>query len=319
MLLDRASRSCHQSKMQTRVDNDLKEQSFTTVLLRVRTFGVALCLLMFFCSLYAATQKAQTRTLLGVALGKEVSGWLNEVENRLGEDVYAEFAELDPEEAGGDYTLGVSYITKKSVAVLRVDESFRGKDEKQTEAVIAHELLHLRLRVRGYPLFLFSPSVRTKRGLAQDVEQSNVNDLVSMIEHRIFAGEMRRTGFDNLIDLTNGLEAARRMGRSEDGQAETLNYARAVLEWNNPKRLDELTKTHHANGWSRSLDGGKRIAEIIRASNINAPNDVAPVFLRCMFVLYGGDFRVEPDGQFAASKVYPQMLIYVKGARRRSR
>lgn len=301
------------------LNKNVKETSSTTGTLRLQTFGAAFFLLMLFCLPYAATQKSQTRTLLGVALGKEVSDWLNEVENKLGKDVYAEFAELDSDDAGGDYTLGVSYITKKGAAVLRVDESFREKDEKQIEAVIAHELLHLRLRARGYPLFLFSTTVRTKRGLAQDVEQSNVNDLVSMIEHKIFSGEMRRAGFDKLVDLTNGLEAARRMGRSEDGQAEVLNYARAVLEWNDPKRLGELTKIHHANGWERSLDGGRKIAGIIRASKMDAPNDVTPVFLRCMFVLYGGEFRVEPDGQFALAKVHPQMVIYVKGARRRSR
>ncbi|MBC7931394.1 MAG: hypothetical protein H7Z38_12600 [Rubrivivax sp.] len=297
----------------------MKENSSTTAPLWMKIFGAAFCLLLFFCFSYAATQKPQTRTLLGVALGKEVTDWLNEVENKLGEDIFAEFAELDPEDAGGDYTLGLSYITEKRVAVLRVDESFREKGERATEAVIGHELLHLRLRARGYPLFLFSPTVKTKKGLAVDVEQSNVNDLVSMIEHKVFAGEMRRTGFDKLVDLTNGLEAARRMGRSEDGQAEALNYARAVLEWDNPKSLDALTKIHHANGWERSLDGGRKIAAIIRASNINTPNDVAPVFLRCMFVLYGADFRVEPDRRFALAKVYPQMIIYVKRARRRSR
>lgn len=275
--------------------------------------------MLLLCPSNPAAGKPQTRTLLGVTLSTEVSSWLKEIEDRLGEEVYAEFAELDPEDVAGDYTLGASYITPKRVAVLRVDESFRAQGERKTEAVIAHELLHLRLRVRGYPLFLFSPTVKTKKGLAQDVEQSNINDLVSLIEHRIFSGEMRRTGFDKLIDLTNGLEAARRMGRTEDGQAEMLNYARAVLEWNDPKLLDELRNIHHANGWERSLDGGGQLAEIIRAANIRTPQDVAPVFLRCMSVLYRAEFMVEPDKQFALARVYPQMMIYVKRTRRPSR
>jgi hypothetical protein len=291
---------------------------FLPLRIRMKRFGAAFCLSVFLCSAHASTDKPQTRRLLGVTLGREVSSWLNEVENKLGEDIYAEFAELDAENAGGDYTLGVSYITRAGVAVVRVDESFRSRDERQTEAVIGHELLHLRLRVRGYPLFLFSPTVKTKKGLAQDVEQSNVNDLVSMIEHRIFSGEMRRTGFDKLIDLTNGLEAARRRGRSADSEAEMINYARAILEWNDARLLEELTKVYRANGWTRSLDGGRKIAETISASNIQTPDAVAPVFLRCMFVLYGGEFRVEPDRQFALSKIYPQMIIYVKSVQRRS-
>jgi hypothetical protein len=257
--------------------------------------------------------------LLGVRLGAEVSAWLEEVERKLGKEVYVEFAELDPADAGGDYTLGTSYLTRAGVGVVRVDESFRGRGEKLTEAVLGHELLHLRLRARGYPLFLFSPEVKTLKGRAEDVEQPNVNDLVSMIEHRVFAPEMRRTGFDKLIDLTNYLESARRQRGAEDGQAEVLNYARAALEWENPRLLEELTKIYRANGWTRALAGGRRLAETIRAANAQTPSEVTAVFLRCMNVLYGANFRVEPDRTFALSNVYPQMLINVRRSSRPTR
>jgi hypothetical protein len=247
--------------------------------------------------------------LLGVRLGAEVSSWLEEVERKLGREVYAEFAELDPEDAGGDYTLGTSYLTGAGVGVVRVDESFRSRGEKLTEAVIGHELLHLRLRARGYPLFLFAPEVKTLKGPAEDVEQPNVNDLVSMIEHRVFAPEKRRTGFDRLIDLTNYLETARRLRGSRDGQAEALNYARAALEWDNPALLEELTKIYRDNRWTRSLDEGRRLAEMIRASNVRTPSEVNALFLRCLPVLYGAEFRVEPDARFPLSRIYPQYLI----------
>jgi hypothetical protein len=254
----------------------------------------------------------QARSLLGVRLSAEVASWLDEVERRLGKEVYAEFAELDEEGAGGDYTLGVSYLTRAGVGVVRVDESFRARGARQTEAVVGHELLHLRLRARGYPLFLFSPEVMTRKGRAVDVEQSNVNDLVSLIEHRVFADEMRRTGFDKLIDLTNGLEAARGRRGVEDGQAETLNYARAALEWDDPRRLDELTRIHRANGWARSLADGRRIADLLGSSNVAAPADVAPLFLRCMSVLYAADFTLEADRRFALAGIHPQMLIHAR-------
>ena len=284
----------------------------------MKRFTAVLCLLIFCCHTSAAqvVEQERGRTLLGVRLGAEASLWLEEVEGKLGREVYAEFAELDPEDAGGDYTLGASYLTRAGVAVVRVDESFRARGARQTEAVIAHELLHLRLRARGYPLFLFSPTVQTRRGPAQDVEQEHVNDLVSLIEHRVFAAEMRRTGFDKLIDLTNGLAAARRAGRSADGQAELLNYARALLEWQDDKLVNEFAAVYRANGWTRSLEGGRRLADIIRASNIHAPAEVAPVFLRCVTVLYGASFRVEPDRRFPLAKVYPQMIIYAVRGRR---
>ena len=296
--------------------------------LRVKTLGAAFCLSASLC-LWAPPSRGlqrvvsdtprQEHRLLGLRLSAEVASWLDEVERKLGKEIYAEFAELDEATAAADYTLGVSYLTEAGVGVVRVDESFRGRDVKLTEAVVGHELLHLRLRARGYPLFLFSPEVLTMRGRAQDVEQSNVNDLVSLIEHRIFAEEMRRTGFDKLIDLTNGLDAARRRRGVEDSQAETLNYARAALEWDDPRLLDELTRIHRANGWTRSLTDGRRLADIIRASNVTTPAGIAPVFLRCMAILYRAEFTVEADRRFALSKIYPQMLIHARRPQRRRR
>lgn len=276
---------------------------------RLKKLGAALCLLLLLCAPGAWAQGPRTRSLLGVALGREAASWLDEIEGRVGRPVRAEFAELDPEGAAEDYTLGLSYFTDEGTPLVLVDESFRA-DRRKTEAVIGHELLHLRLRARGYPLFLFSPTVRTRKGPALDVEQSNVNDLVSLIEHRIFGAEMRRAGFDRLIDLTNGLEAARRKGRVEDGQAEMINYARATLEWPDPALVAEMARVYRANGWARSLDGGARLAGIIRASDINSPGGVAPVFLRCMAVLYGARFTVTPDRRFALSEIYPRMIIH---------
>ena len=284
---------------------------------RMKLSRTALCVSALLCFAAAAEARARGRTLLGVQLGEEVSGWLEEVEGELGRPVYAEFAELDEAGADGDYALGASYITRAGVGVVRVDESFRGRGERQTRAVIGHELLHLRLRARRYPLFIFSPSVKTKHGPALEVEQSNVNDLVSLIEHRIFAGEMRRQGLDKLVDLTNGLEAARRRAGTEDGQAEMINFARASLEWDDAALLEEFSKVYRANGWERSLRGGREIAEAIRGSRVAGPGAVAPVFLRCMAVLYGADFRVRPDGGFGLARIYPQMIINVRGRRPR--
>lgn len=292
----------------------------------MKALGAAFCLSVALCvSSVSGLQRVvgdtprQEGRLLGVRLGAEVSSWLDEVERKLGREVYAEFAELDPPDAGGDFTLGTSYLTRAGVGVVRVDESFRGRGERLTEAVIGHELLHLRLRARGYPLFLFAPEVQTLHGPAEEVEQQNVNDLVSMIEHRVFAPEMRRTGFDRLIDLTNYLDSARRLRGSPDGQAEVLNYARAALEWDDPRRLDELAKIYRANGWTRSLAGGRRLAETISTSDVGTPAAVTALLLRCLPVLYGAEFRVEPDARFPLARIHPQMLIHARGRQRPAR
>jgi hypothetical protein len=130
---------------------------------------------------------------------------------------------------------------------------------------------------------------------------------------------MRRTGFDKLIDLTNYLASARKLRGTADGQAESLNYARAALEWDNPRLLDELTVIYQTNRWTRSLAGGRRLAETIRAANVQTPNEVTALFLRCLPILYGAEFRVEPDTQFPLARIYPQMLIHVRGRQQPTR
>ncbi|HLM55297.1 MAG TPA: hypothetical protein VK422_04165 [Pyrinomonadaceae bacterium] len=64
------------------------------------------------------------------------------------------------------------------------------------------------------------------------------------------------------------------------------------------------------------MRGGREIADLIRASRVTTPGGVAPVFLRCMAVLYGAEFRVGPDSRFGLARIYPQMIINVRGRRR---
>jgi len=242
----------------------------------MKAFGAAFCSLALLClgpPPAAGTQRVVGDTprragrLLGVGLGAEVSAWLEEVERRLGQEVYAEFAELDPEDAGGDYTLGTSYLTRAGVGVVRVDESFRGRGEKLTEAAIGHELLHLRLRARGYPLFLFAPEVKTLRGPAEDAEQPNVNDLVSMIEHRVFAPEMRRTGFDKLIDLTSYLASARRLRGSRDGQA-TQEEGRDFVGRRQARRADGLGQSSAVGERARPAVGLVNLRQLVEQGRV---------------------------------------------------
>ena len=77
--------------------------------------------------------------------------------------------------------------------------------------------------------------------------------------------------------------------------------------------LEELTKIYRTNSWTRSLADGRRLAETIRAANAQTPAEVTDLFLRCLPILYGAEFRVEPDTHFPLSNIYPQMLIHVRG------
>lgn len=249
---------------------------------------------------------AQTKDFfLGIKLRPEVQAIVSEIEKKTGKKIYAEFTEQK------DFFLGSSYISEKGLAIIQVDAELEDTPQK-LEAVIAHELLHLRLRVNNYPVFLFSPTIKTAKGLAQDVEQPNANDLTSMIEHRIFKSDMEKFGLYKLIDLAGDTarEAKRNKGK-EDGQADSINYARAILEYQNPKDVEAVRKAYEENGWTRSLREGKQIADIISQSNLQTPKDTETVFLKCVLILYvppksSFTLKLTPDTQV---KAYRQMII----------
>ena len=242
---------------------------------------------------------------LGIKLRAEVQSLVKEVEKKTGKKIDAEFSEL------GNFQLGSSYISDRGTAVIQVNFSLED-NPKKLEAVIAHELLHLRLRVNGYPTFLFSPTIKTAKGLAQDVEQPNANDLTSMIEHQIFKSEMKKFGLLDLIDLAGDIAKQARKNKGQaDSQADAINYARAILEYQNPKDIEEVRKIYAANNWKRSLQEGKAIADIISQANPQTPKDAENIFLQCILKLYTSPnslltFKLTLD---PSVKAYRQMII----------
>jgi len=223
---------------------------------------------------------AETDEFSGIKLRPELQAIVREIETKSGEEIYAEFIRQD------DYQFGSSFISDDGRPVLLIDFNLEN-DAKKLEAVIAHELLHLRLRVNNYPTFLFSPTVQTAKGRAVDAEQSNINDLLSLIEHRVFKSEMERFGLNKLLNLAGDTakDSKRRKG-DLDGQGDSINYARAILEYPNQKDVEEVAGIYKNNNWKRSLESGKLIADFISGSNMSTPQAVETVFLKCILELY---------------------------------
>lgn len=256
-------------------------------------------------SLFVSGAFAQSGNLfLETKLKPEVQAIISEIERKTGKQLDAAFAE--PE----DGELGSSFIGDDGAAYVRVDEQLR--DSPELAAVIAHELFHLQLRVRGFPVFLFSPTIKTAKGRAQDVEQANVNDLTSAIEHLIFKPEMQKIGLYNQIKLAGATAEQARANRGKiESQADALNYARAILEYNDDADVEEVRKIYVENGWTRSLRDGKAIADIISRTDSNTPEQVEQTFLRCLTILYAAPkssfiFKLTLDKSVTT---YRQMII----------
>ena len=173
---------------------------------------------------------------LGIRLRPEVQQIIKEIEQKSVKKVYGEFVQQQ------EFMFGSSFISADGVPVVRIDFSLQ-KDEKKLEAVVAHELLHLRLRVNNYPNFLFSPSVNTAKGRAIDTEQSNINDLKALIEHRIFRADLEKLELYKYLDLAGDTaKNARKYKNRADGQSDAINYARAILEYQNAADIEEVRK-----------------------------------------------------------------------------
>lgn len=271
--------------------------------------------ILFVIGAFASHAPSQVqRELLGLKLRPEITAIVKEIEVKTGQRLYAEFA-TQPQ-----FQLGSGFINDEDGrAVVLVDPALES-DAKKLEAVVTHELLHLRLTVTGYPSFIFSPSVRTAKGRAIDVEQSNINDLRSIIEHRVFKTEMERFGLNKFIDLAGDTaEFANTRKGQEDGQNDAINYARALLEYPQPADIALVQTVYRANGWTRSLAEGKAIADIIRAAPMTSPAQVEAVFLRCLAVLYplpGARFTFVLTSD-RTNKHFRRMVVSVRTAKRK--
>lgn len=251
---------------------------------------------------------------MGVKLRPELQAIVREIERKSGEDIYARFVEQK------EYMLGSSLVSEDGVPAVLIDSSLED-DKQKLEAVIAHELLHLRLRVNNYPTFLFSPTVQTAKGRAVDVEQSNINDLLSLIEHRVFKSEMERFGLNKFLNLAGDTaKNAKAKKREADGQDDSLNYARAILEYPNQKDIDEVAQIYKNNKWTRAFESGKAIADFISQSNLQTPAAVEAVFLKCITELYQPPpthaFKLSVDAQ---NKFFRRMIISTVRKARRNR
>lgn len=226
-------------------------------------------------------ERAQTRGLLGSKLRPEILAIVKEIEAKTRQTINAQLIEMP------EFQLGASFIDEESGrAIITVDAGLE-MDRKKLEAVLTHELLHLRLTVNGYPAFIWSPEVRTAKGLAIDVEQSNINDLRSIIEHRVFLSEMIKFDLYRYIDLAGDtLKAAKSRRGDEAGQSDVINYVRAILEYTDPKDIAAVKQAYIANGWQSSVTDGVMIASIIERSVIASPQDIETVFLKCVAKLY---------------------------------
>ena len=122
---------------------------------------------------------------------------------------------------------------------------------------------------------------------------------------------MEKFGLYKYIDLAGDTAAdARNRKGDEDGQADAINYARAILEYSDTRDVNMVKQLFQANGWTRSLKEGSEIAAIIAESDPRAANDIQAVFLRSLVILFppprSATFKLTID---PTNKYFRRMVI----------
>jgi hypothetical protein len=297
-------------------------------LTKSRPAGLLVCALALALSLSTARPRAQglqsparERVLLGLRLRPEVAAWLEEVERKMGREVYAEFAQLGPDGGDEGFVGGENYVTERGAAVVRINFDFQSAENRgRLEATLAHEILHLRQRARGFPAFTLDEASSSPRvPLAELNEMEVAGALMEAVEHHAILPDLHRLGLDTVADMIGGLAWTRGKGVSTDHPLYAVYYLRALLEYDDPARLRELEQIYRRNRWTRSLQRGAAMAQLVRAAPLRTPAEMTGAFLRCLNELFGGLYRFTArpaPTQFPRDRIFPTVPIAVAFARR---
>jgi hypothetical protein len=286
------------------------------------TLRISICLLLIALQLNAQTRAitlrgnprtGRERILLGVKLRPQLVDLLIEVEGLFGnKQVQARFERVRESREFVD-RVGTTEITKDGTPIIKVDDSIDSKDKLRIERIVAHELLHLRLRGKRFPLFTFN-------GAAPLMNQFNFylatarHAIRNGIEHWMFAADMRRMGFDASAELKRGFDILKQQAKPGYGDdiLLTLNYFRALLEYDDPKLLAELRLFYLDHQWERMIESGEKLAALVLATKPQTPDDVKATFLQCLNALLSKSLRfslLEPVNETYGAYVQPIIVI----------
>lgn len=232
------------------------------------------------------------RILLGIKLRPQLVDLLVEVEGLFGnKQVQARFERVRESREFVD-RVGTTEITKDGTPIIKIDDSIDPKDELRIERIVAHELLHLRLRGRRFPLFTFNGSSKLMSKFNFYLATAR-HAIRNGIEHWMFAADMRRMGFDASAELKRGFDILKQQARPGYGDdiLLTLNYFRALLEYDDPKLLAELRLFYLDHRWGKIIESGEKLAALVLAAQPQRPDEVKATFLQCLNALLGKSLR----------------------------
>jgi hypothetical protein len=214
------------------------------------------------------------RTLGEVCLRPGAADLLKDVEGLYGKPV--KMAETTRAAVGdsGVYSDGTPYIELNPVIY--------GRSDARREAVIVHELFHLKMKASGYPIVKFQ-----REAVSPDDFQfllETVRLVFDPIEHHLFASKIREMGLDpdaEVEDHFRAIEPRPEAVGFTNYYQRAMTVMRVLLECSAPTAL-RIQRCYQSNGWSSALDAGKQMAALATSREEYSPDDEVVIYMKCL-------------------------------------
>jgi hypothetical protein len=231
----------------------------------------------------AASNRAEElppRSLFGVELRPQARELLAEIENHYGKHVR--------EETKGDldysYYAALSSVDKDGTPTIRMDA-----DVPPTEATIVHELSHIKLYAKGFPVI----RLNYPRSWSTDRQQAHVRYIVAMVYdaiiHTIIYPQVREMGLKpeeplySQMELIMSDQFADYPGVPRQ-DVRTIFYLNAALLLDDREFFERVTDAYMSRHWYESVAIGRVLADMVTAAKPSTPEEVIFVLLRCLEV-----------------------------------
>jgi hypothetical protein len=221
------------------------------------------------------------RQLFGVELQPPSRALLAEIEQhygkRLREDVKSN---LDY-----SYYAALASVDSDGTPSIRMDS-----DIPATESTIVHELLHIKLYSKGFPVIRLS----YPQSLSTERQQAHVRYIVAMlydaIIHTIIYPQAREMGLKPQESLHSQLDLIM-ADQFEDyagvprQDVRTIYYLNAALLLDDRELFERVTDAYIRRHWYESVAIGRVLADMVAAAKPSTPEEVVFVLLRCLEII----------------------------------
>ncbi len=181
---------------------------------------------------------------------------------------------------------GETSVTGDGTPVIRVNAKITAQ-----EPVIAHELLHLKLRKEGYPRYVvyIPPDIIVDPEVLTEIRRmtNNVRDL---LEHYVFLfPEMERMGlnpYENMRAIYRRNIESGYVNTFRNPANRVYNYMKIVLESNDSRMAADLERCYEANNWHAALKKGRQLVQAVRNATPGRPEDQVALTISCLNSLF---------------------------------